>query len=71
MTQGPLSCSGSALTWVFPSLLRPISVGGERTFILFSALQRHRAWDIRSGIGMLRPLEQASLPKHASCEYNH
>ena len=27
-------------------------------------------WDIRLGIGMLRPMEQASLPKHVRCEYN-
>jgi hypothetical protein len=49
MTQGPgpLSCSGSALSWVFPSLPLPISVGVELTFILFSASQRHLAWDIR------------------------
>ncbi len=54
MTQdsGPLPCSASALTWVlpwvFPSLPLPISVGVELTFILFSAWQRHPAWDIRS-----------------------
>jgi hypothetical protein len=44
----PLPCSASALTWVFPSLPLPISVGVELTFILFSASQRHRAWDICS-----------------------
>ena len=41
-----------------------------RCILLFSASQRHLAWDIRLGIGMLRPMEQASLPKHVRCEYN-